>query len=308
MLPKAVQEADAAADEALEQFNQEPEGTDVLDEILDESKQTPAEEVAPTNDALEQMTHRYQTLEGKYRAEVPRLHQELRDLKAQVEEQVFERPELPDPEPIDPVEASKTYLKPQEIEDFDEALGTHARLAQGAAEAAAAASEARWQAYVGQLEDRLALLESTAVDGEDAKFWAAVEQYVPGAQAINDADPLFVEFLSSVEPKSGHPYLYLGQNAISTGDIERTVEIFQAYLNQYGRVEAPTPKQAPPVKPETTKTREAPDASTTKVIRKSEIDKFYADYAKGKYDSDPEKAKRIEAQIDSAMEEGRIVG
>lgn len=315
MLPKAVQEGDAAADEALALLTgDEPEAPVVTeaDPFAVETQQTPPEETASEPDALAQMTHRYQTLEGKYRAEVPRLHQELRELRALVEAQPAAPAELPEPEAFDPVEASKTYLKPQEIEDFDVALDTHARLAQGAAEAAAAAEAARWQAHVSQLESRLAMLESSASDGEDSKFWAAVENHVPGAQAINEADPLFVEFLDSVEPMSGHPYRYLGTAAIDAGDIGRTVEIFNTYLKKYGRgsSEAPAPekpKQAPPVKPETTQAREAPNAATGKMIRRSDIEKFYSDYAKGKYDAEPDKAKRIEAEIDRAMEEGRIV-
>ena len=274
MLPKAVQDASDAADVATAEFDAAAaaeashEGADVAIDVFDEGGQTPGatEEAVPNaSEELQRMSQRYSTIEGKYRAEVPRLHERIRELEAQQRAPVEPPPEVE----FDPVEASKTYLKDQEIEDFDTALDTHARLARGAAEGASAASNARWAAHVAALEARLATLESAAVESVDSVFWNTVEAEIPDARTINDADPLFVDFLSDVEPQSGQTYRALGESAMDVGDVGRTVEIFRAYLNKYGRSPEAKPVAAqaePPVKPGTVKARPAPDAATTKVI------------------------------------------
>lgn len=331
-LPDAVRKAAAAADEAQAQMDAELAELNRTEAETPEEP-TPVEEQTPVEAPVEEEPvelvaeaeveepvsaevpeepetsevdwearfkaeeQRYNTLRGKYNSEVPRLQQQLTAYQTQP------------PKPVAPVEpeapkgpAHSRYLKEDEVSEYgEEMLDMQARMAKGVAESAVAAA-------VSPLMKRVEYLESQSVQTTTETFWDKVEAQVPGARDLDASDPLWHEFLAQEDPMSGLLYGELGNNAIVSGDVARLVSILHAYTKSTGIViegeetPSPTPKKSPPVKPRKTAGK-APGARTVAkpTITPQDVEKFYQDVARGKYDGRQKERDAREREIEVAV-------
>jgi hypothetical protein len=334
VVPAAVKEAEAQADAALDEFAQETEenaanATSLEDIEVDENQQTGGEALdgqspadgggIETGDGADLETalssdkdpapdykQMYQTLQGKYNAEVPRLQSQIGQLQSQMTQMMTApKPAAPEPEvPKGPAHAR--YLKDDEVEDYgDEILDMQARMAQGVAESVL---EKKLKPY----QERIDYLESLVASTSSSGFWTRVEQEIPDAQHINANDALWHEFLGGVDPTSGISYRDIGEYALSNGDSDRMANLFKLFFQAQGVSVAgdensPVEKAKPPVKPGKVASKSVSKKGKAKpVFRESEIKKFFDDVARGKYRGREETMKAREKQIELAMEEGRI--
>ena len=344
-LPSAVVEAGRLADEALVALEQDHEdtaaGASTLDELVPDDQHTldadagdqavdmgaaPEAQVlgddqVPLSGSVD-YEHKYKTLMGKYKAEGIRLSQERDAALGQVRvlSSMPAAETLPaDPAPVaitdeDIASASKRYLEKQEIDDFGEPLlDMHSRVIRGIAEEVAGSQISRLEARISQFEQQAV---EQASSGALEEYWVKLEAALPGSRETNDNDPLFHDFLDTIDPLSNHPYRYLGEVAMGAGDVGGMVRIHRDYAIAYGKApsdgieaEAP-PSEAPAlrVKPGQKRGR-APKGGepATQVIKKSTVEQFFSDLARGKYRDRKELAKKREAEIDSAFAEGRII-
>ena len=79
--------------------------------------------------------------------------------------------------------------------------------------------------HIPSLIKRLEILERGANQSSDDAFWSTVETQVPGARAMNDADPLWHDFLNRAD-QFGMFYRDIGQNAIEIGNVTQLVNLF----------------------------------------------------------------------------------
>jgi hypothetical protein len=335
-LPKAVEEAARAADEAMSVFEAGTEDTAAqatsLDTVVDDASsqtspapaadadtETPAVETpepAAAVDAkeLEKYKQRYNTLLGKYNAEVPRLARDLEFMRGQLEAlkstPAQQAPREPEQASGDGAKAHLRFLKDDEVKDFgDEVLDLHSRLARGVAESVAAD-------VLAVIGPRLEALENSAASrveqDNSVRLWSRVEKAFPGAKQINDTDPLWAEFLDGVEPLSGKTYRDIGSVAFDAADVGRIVSLFQAYadsgLGGVAPAGEPAPRAKPPVKPAST-AGQSPVAQPRQAptIRSADVTAFYDDLARGRYRGREEEAAKKELVILEAAQAGRIV-
>jgi hypothetical protein len=326
VVPRAVQNADKDADEAMDAFEaavKETEGSpsalDAIDgeeaavdavETPDVDEQDPsAEEISvkqPDEVSGEEETYKqkYATLQGKYNAEVPRLQSQLNELSARLTDMLTKRPEVIEraqqAEQDKKGPAHSRYLKDNEREDYgDEVLDMQGRMAKGVAESVT-------EAMTRPLLNRIEYLESLVMDTSSQNFWSRVESQIPDAQSTNDSDPLWAEFLGGTEPNSGLTYREIGERAYAANDVSRMVNLFKAFGSP-AKAQT-TVKNKPPVKPGKVASNVVSAGNTDKPrIKESDVQKFYAEVARGMYKGRPDALKAKEKAIDEAFSEGRIV-
>lgn len=335
-LPEAVRLANEAAEAAGDAYDAEANGdkdsSSSLDELVpDADDQTDTDDVSAqsdedgsTDDSTDEGTavddtdatevnaeaeawkQKYNTLSGKYNAEIPRLMNQVSFLTGKLDGQ----PDTPatdtDAAPAK-ADGYKKYLKDTELEDYDaDILNFQSRVAKGEAEAVVGPE-------VQKLRARIEQLESSASSTEDTSMWDAIEKHYPGAQAVN-VDPLFSGYLDELDPVSGQPRRVLGEAAFASGDIGRIVSLFEGYASSTGGDVSASPdkitpkKVKPPVKPSAAKgSTVRTDPKVKPVIKESEMAMFYADVARGKYRGREKVMKARDAIIESAVIEGRVV-
>jgi len=320
MIPAAVKQANEAADAAMESFVKQQQDGSTSATTLDDATKAPVDQTpaAPETEPKAEkprepdFRHMYQTLKGKYNAEVPRLQNQLNELQAQMTQVLTNRPTQ---ESAAVVEAPKgpghsRYLKKEELEQYgDEILDMQARMAKGVAEDVVEREVANRVAPIIDNMGRLDALEDQVQSSADARFWSLVESQVPGARNINDSDPLWFEFLDAIEPGTGLQYRQIGETAYNKGDSGRMVRLMQVFLGSSEGEASATPVAKPPVKPGKVADKNAtpPVVQSKPRIRESEIQAFYSDVARGKYRGRDDERKARELVIESAVEEGRMV-
>lgn len=352
-LPEAVVQAQREAEEAEQQYEaalareaaeqhefedasfQTPDAADEPEEETPEETEEPQSDgddadaaeadvgESPDKGQASVWEQRYKTLLGKYNAEVPRLTRDITTLQGFVTElqaavrgrgEVGEGGENPQDGSsgtrVRPAEGYKKYLKADEVDQYEESvLEFQSRLARGEAENLVTP-------YVKSLQDRLEALESSTKSRTENQFWSAVEEQVPGAKQINETDPLWVEFLETVDPFSGVKYRDIGERALGSGDVNRTVALFQQYTGDAGEEaeadesdDGGDDEDRPPVKPSQSRggTRSTKPSANQTYIKSTDIEGFYSDVARGKYVGREEAMHKREAIIEQAVLEGRVI-
>lgn len=280
-----------------------PEPEKVPEPAKQDGEQQPATEpvVPPKQDEdVAYWRHRFQTLQGKYNAEVPALTAKVRELEAELAK-AKEAPAAAAPNARDALETIN-QLSDEQLSEFGPDM--------------LAMVETLIQRRIGQaqqpdpeLVQKLERLEQAeqqrheeSRQDAEARFWAALHAGIPRLEAIN-ADPAFHAWLAKFDPLSGlqrQQALVQAQQALSA---ERVIAIFNAYHQETGA--APAPKREVPaeaIQPKQTRSTEAPAAG--KIWTGAEISAFYQDKARGKYSR--EEAERIEADIFAATASGRV--
>jgi len=302
-LPRKVREQVAAAEAALQGT------TEQKDEVVEAPVESPAPEevaeVAPetqpevvasegVDEDEAKWEERYKALQGKYNAEVPRLHQELKDLKEQVhnpsekEGLLREIAELksqtaPPPAPLPSPHIDKIR------EDYGDELAN-----------AFAASKAENDSLRHELQNlmtRTNEIQSNNSLGTLANMLS--EQGINFDQANND--PLFLDWLREVEPFAGVPRQQLLSQAYEAGDLPRAAQFFTAYQGMQAstRIEPkPKPSMEEHVK---VQSNAAPVKSEPEPIAwtQGQIQEFYRNKTAGMYTT--EEAERLENQLFNAL-------
>jgi hypothetical protein len=260
---------------------------------------TPTESVV----AEEKWEQKYKTLKGMYDAEVPRLHADLRDLKAQVDS-------LRKASETKPVEPAKPAAQTKLVTDADvEAFGQDLIEVQRKV-AREVASEFRGEldAMRAENEKLREQLTSTGTQVSEASFEQRLYRMVPDFEAVN-ADPKWIAWLNEVDPLLRAPRSSVAQQAFNRGDAEGVAH----YVAMFKQTVAPAEQRADKteelerqLQPNRGATSAPPTSQKGKVYTNSDIEKMFRKAAdlgtKGQLDA----AKKLEAEIDAAFMEGRV--
>lgn len=325
-LPRQVQDA---ADEAerLEKSLQPPEGDaetpapDAPTQV--EATQTP--EPAPTPPKVTEIPRpdeaswqqRYQTLQGMYNAEVPRMSQQIRDLNGQLQE-TLARLNAPKEIPKTPATPAPRQGTDKDVEVFG---GDLIDLIKRQAADIVQVERDKMQVDMQQLQGENAELKKqlgTVVErqgqGSRIAYIKDLAQQVPDWEALNVA-PEFLSWLAESDPLSGLTRQTYLNHAWETLDAGRTANLFNAWKQANGvsppSQPKPTPQQelARQVAPGTSKSSAPPNPenASERIWTRAQIEKFYTDVTKGLYTGKKQdEAARIEAEIDAAVATGRI--
>lgn len=309
MLPKAIQDqidaneqmmaqlnGTAPAPEADTQHQKDPEISEPQPEV-----QVPQVATAPQPQDVDWAT-KYNVLQGKYNAEVPRMNQQLRELKQANEEMQARLEEL---------SKQRTEAQPNLVTDADkEAFGPDlVDLAERVA-----------KQNLKPLQDQLAKLEAenarltqradrTAQDVQmtaQDSYISHLTRMVPEWEQLN-VDEGFLRWLGEVDPVFGMQRQAGLDQAFDRLDAQATAAVFAAYLG----TQAPKAKSAKDglqnqVAPTRSRSAAAPvtDEWSSKIWSGREIEHFYNEQRRGAYTLAD--ADRISNEIDRAVAEGRV--
>lgn len=299
------------ADAALAASNPSVETPEVTD-----GQEPPAPAPAPVTPpppSDDQWKQRFLTLKGKYDAEVPRLHQELKELRTQVSELASRKVETPQ----EPVKPKTKRVTEKDTETFGaDLMDVIRRQAEEiAAEAVSGMADklSKLEAENEQLKQNLTGVTTSQAQTSQEVYFAKLASAVPDWETIN-VDPKFLEWLGEIDEISGELRQTHLTNAFNALNVDRTAKLFNAFKKTI----APAPAAKQPAQKQTEVQRQvAPGKSktppgpvnsdaNTKVWSANEIDVFYKELATGQYKSNPQEAARIEAEIDAAVATGRV--
>lgn len=307
-LPKAVVDATEEL-AALEQHLQapvEPEPAPDGQTVDTPPAPEPSSEPAPAPVAPadvppevseEKWEHKYRRLQGKYDAEVPRLHQQVRELHSALQH-LQQAP--PAPPPAAPPKEPERYVSDEDVASYGEdfvdiqrriTLDTTRELRQ-------------------QVDELRAQLAQQSTQVQTVSFETQLLEAIPGFRQLNQ-DPAWVEWLDEFDPMIRGPRRMVAQAAYHRGDVEAV----KGYVDLFRQSRGTPPVAAPKADRQQELQRQVqpsrasgsvPPTGAKKTYTLGEADALFNRIqhltAQGRIDE----AKRLDAEISAAYAEGRI--
>jgi len=272
------------------------ESEEITDEAPEESTPQEEEEIQtePEDDGKDRAywEQRFKVMEGKFKAEVPQLTDQVRNLMDQNDKLTNLMGTMNQPE-TKPEITEGTYLTDEEFEQLEEE-GFERSTIDLIGSMAERVAEKRLSRYDQKVDN---LTNDVAASSKD-RFFASLESKVEDWEALNK-DRNFIEWLTEPDGYSGNTLQQSLNRAYANMDAAGVAMIFNAYKTPPPAVGG-LRKQVAPGKGAATKT----PVSQKKVWSKGEITKFYSDQVKGRYSE--KKANQLEKDIFLAQKEGRI--
>lgn len=296
---------------------EKPELSEVKSEDTDAEVPVEAEEVAESvevkpadtspTDVADEYEQKYKTLRGKYDAEVPRLHQQVKDLMGKLDDlqkQVSEKPK----EPTKPKEKVSYVTDADRAEFGEELIDVQRRVAKEVS-----------QDYEGRFEQQEAIiaelqkqLTQTGNQVGEMSFSQRLAQLVPDFSSV-DNDERWVAWLNEHDPMLRGPRRDQAAAAFNAGDAEAVAHYVKLWKESLAPVEAPerTVRQAE-LEKQVAPNRSANSVATKAVGKESKIysereikgawDRIRSLNTRGQIDD----AAKLEAEITAAYLEGRV--
>lgn len=295
------------------------EDSDADDIAAGNAAPSPALEQKPGDDkATEDFAQKYKTLQGMYNAEVPRLHQQNRELNQRVQqmEQLLASLSFqPAAQAESAVQVAK-LVTDKDVEEYGDSIDIMRKVSK---EELGAAMQrlAQLEASLRQLQNNVvpqvqAVAQKQAVSAEQ-QFWADLISAVPNWREVND-NTAFQSWLLDVDPLTGitrQTYLEDAQRAL---DARRVSAFFRTWLESTGQAAIAQPQGSATAKTELEKqvtpgrarSTGTPQTNKGKIYTPDDIKKFFNDVRSGKYKGREQDRDRIERDIFAAQRENRI--
>ena len=268
-------------------------------------KAKPAD-TSPTDVEDETFKQKYGTLLGKYEAEVPRLHQQVREMTEVTKSLQAEIAALK-VEPTKPKEKVSLVTDEDRAEFGEELLDVQRRIAKEVSQEYEERFEQQ-ESVIKELQDQLA---KTGSQIGEVGFSQRLAQLVPDFAAV-DQDERWMKWLSEHDPMLRGPRRSQAQAAFDAGDAEAVAHYVKLWKETLAE---PTESEKPAVQAELEKqvapTRSAnsvkqPTNQNSKIYSTREMDaawnKLSLMMRRGKH----EEAAKLEAELSAAYIEGRV--
>lgn len=265
----------------------------------------------------ETIVQKYKTLQGMYNAEVPRLHQQNREMSNRVQQME---------QLLASLSAQQTSAQSQQIvekivtdkdvEEYGESLDVMRKVSREELipmEQRFAQMEQMFrQMQTNVVPQVQAVAQRQQVSAEQG-FWAELTSVVPNFRQINDNDA-FQSWLLSADPLTGitrQTYLDDAQRSL---DAKRVANFFRAWLESTGQAavaqstgRAQNSELEKQVTPGRSRNTGVPATTNQgKMYSPQDIQKFFNDVRTGKYKGREPERDRIERDIFAAQRENRI--
>lgn len=251
---------------------------------------------------------RYRTLEGMVRSQLSEAAQATNAAKAAQERSEQRIGDLV--REIEQLKVARPTVDPKDVETFGADLVDMVRR-QASVEIKQAV-----EAAFGQLTKRVETLEggTREVSTQVAKsteqlFYSALSSAVPDWQAVNQ-DQRFLQWLATEDPVYGAPRQAALQAAHQNLQAARVAAIFNAFKATLAPkpTESTQPTLQSQVTPSSTGSNSSPAAQDAPTyVSERDIRKFYDDVRKGVFRGRPDEERRLEAAINSAIAQGRVI-
>ena len=235
--------------------------------------------------------HRYKVIEGKYRAEVPRLAADNRELRSQLENLQQELESLKS----QAAKPQQSLISNEDREKYgDDLLDVIKRAAQEQVTAK--------DAEIAELKRRLDLVNQTTAKTVEVSFYDRLGQLAPDRVTIN-SDENFLRWLDEYDELTGKTRQDLLSDAEASRDAERVARFFTKWkATQQKSVASNSSALAAQVAPDSNRNVQAPPGK--RFFTRQEITDFYARARRGEMSS--KEMVAMEAEIHAATIEGRI--
>jgi hypothetical protein len=315
-LPKAIQQQVEAADAFVAQMIGQPPNGDPDPNANPQDPSNLSADPAPQpivspepqpQPAVPEETWqaKFFTLKGKYDAEVPRLHAQVKELNTQVQQLIAEAAAKPQTAPTP--DSVKSLITEQDREAFGTDLLDLIDRATETKIAGFRDQESRLLAEIAELKGKLGRVDEMAGSSSKEMFLDRLSKQVPDWEAMN-VDQGFLAWLAEVDPVYGIPRQIALNNAYEALDANRTATIFKQFKATLApqQTQQPKPSLQSQVAPTRSRTSPAPatSAANTRIFTQNDIARFYDEWRRGLIDEAD--AVRIEQEIAAASVEGRI--
>ena len=265
----------------------------------------PVEQPAPQPEE-ETFRQRYNVLQHKYNAEVPRLHAQLREAVANITQLTAEVQRLQQST------AQQPTAVPQDEEDTErfgeDLMAAIDRRATALAQQMLQSRDGEITQYIRSLEAKLENVGERVVQTDQERFYAALAQRVPQWESIN-GNQAWLAWLSEVDPVYGQPRQAALDAAANALDANRVAAIFNAFNELASK---PVDAKAKETARKQLERQIAPQPASASAPSQAAGEHWtQADYERA-YDPrvhrqvGPEKAAQMMAEADKALAEGRV--
>ena len=302
--PKLVKDEEVKPDE--EQLDTEAEVTEEPVAATPEPEEAESADTSPT-DVADEFEQKYKTLRGKYDAEVPRLHQQVRDLNGKLDE--LAKSMEAKPEPPTKSKEKVSYVTDADRAEFgEELIDVQRRVAQEVSQEYTERMEQQ-DAVIQKLQEQLA---KTGNDVGEMSFTQRLHSVVPDFAEI-DNDERWVAWLNEHDPMLRGPRRDQAAAAFQAGDVEAVLHYVNLFKESISEPEtAPRQQRQTELEKQVAPNRSANSVRTqsanqnSKIYSPKEVDnawtKVRALNTKGKYAD----AEKLEAELTAAYMEGRV--
>ena len=270
-----------------------------------------AVEATPADDSIEEVSEsfkqKYATLRGKYDAEVPRLHQQVKELTDQMnaireEAQAAKKAEAEKPK------EKVSYVTDADREEYgDDLIDFQRRVAKEVSQD----YEERFEQQSRVIQDLQSKISNTDNQVGEVGFTQKLNALVPGFDQL-DSDERWVAWLNEIDPMTRGPRRDQAQAAFNSGDAEAVahyVSLFRGSVEPVanGKSDRQTEleKQVTPNRSASTVASKSSNNSS-KIYSEKELDRGWTKIrdlnSQGKYDD----AEKLEAELTVAYMEGRV--
>lgn len=203
----------------------------------------PVQQAEPKPEASEDAAYwkqRFSTLQGKFNAEVPLLHQQLKEQGSQLH-QLMEKLTEKDK----PAELQEELVTSKDTEDYGaDLIDMTRRVATEVVRKVITQEMAKFRQELGAVQDQVGQVgEQVAMTASD-RFWAGVMTLVPDWKAV-DTNPQWVAWLDTKPKFARRTYRELATEAIESGDAETIANLVEVWRGP--QQAAPTPIPVPQV-------------------------------------------------------------
>lgn len=254
--------------------------------------QVPAQEVAEP--VSENWQARFKTLQGKYNAEVPRLHEQLREAMSHIAEL---RANAQQVEPQKPEQPSVSKEDEETFgSDLIDLVRRVVRVEVGQLAAAMEREAAVIKENVGRVQEQVS-------ETEYDRYLGKVTRLYPDWEKVNETDG-WKQWLAQFDPILGATRQE-GLNAAARAlDVERTVAFFEAYAANLPKPQA-VPAPQVQVVPRAQQATPTPARTNKRFYTQTEIAQMLDPRNLRRLSA--ERQREIEREIDEAVAEGRIL-
>jgi len=338
-LPKQIREQVAEADQISEQVrsdsNPNAEKQAAIDALLsevggDEPEQaaakepaTPVKEPEPEPEVKKERKdykQQFLVLQGKYNAEVPRLHDELKATRSQIDtltQALANKPDKPEDKPSGK-NGAHSYISPEEIEEYgSEFVDFVGRKAKEIAETESSPVIAELRSELAEMRKQLNLTGQQVSSSAQQNFIAQLDSEVENWRVIN-TDQVFINWLEDIDPYSGDTRKEMLLDAFNKRNLVRVKAFFYNFQQENAAVSTPNVQAdvvdtsrlsledyVAPGQGKAGQQQGAP-SSNKRVWTQKDINRFYKDVNQGSFKGRVADQKRIEADIVAAGREGRV--
>ena len=270
-----------------------------------------AVEATPANDSVEEVSEsfkqKYATLRGKYDAEVPRLHQQVKELTDQMNAIRDEAEAAKKAEAEKPKE-KVSYVTDADREEYgDDLIDFQRRVAKEASQE----YEDRFEQQAKVIEQLQQQISNTGNQVGEVGFTQKLNALVPGFDQL-DNDERWVAWLNEYDPMTRGPRRDQAQAAFNSGDAEAVAhyvglfrESVEPVANGKSDRDTELEKQVTPSRSASTVTNKS-SSKNSKVYSERELNNAWTKIrtlnTQGKYDD----AEKLEAELTAAYMEGRV--